>query len=47
MLQDETMDLHELAGLVKRDTCLTYRLLRLINSPVAPCGRRCNRCRRR
>jgi c-di-GMP-related signal transduction protein len=34
MLQDETMDLHELSGLVKRDTCLTYRLLRLINSPV-------------
>ena len=35
ILQDETMDLHELAGLVKRDTCLTYRLLRLINSPVS------------
>ena len=35
VLQDETMDLHELAGLVKRDTCLTYRLLRLINSPVS------------
>jgi len=34
MLQDDTMDLHELAGLVRRDTCLTYRLLRLINSPV-------------
>ncbi len=34
MLQDETMDLHELAGLVRRDTCLTYRLLRLVNSPV-------------
>jgi EAL and modified HD-GYP domain-containing signal transduction protein len=35
MLQDETMDMHELAELVKRDTCLTYRLLRLINSPVS------------
>ena len=34
LLQDESMDLHELARLVKRDTCLTYRLLRLINSPV-------------
>jgi len=34
MLQDETMDLNELAGLVKRDTCLTYRLLRLVNSPM-------------
>jgi EAL and modified HD-GYP domain-containing signal transduction protein len=28
------MDLHELTGLVKRDTCLTYRLLRLVNSPM-------------
>jgi len=35
MLQDETMDLHELTGLVKRDTCLTYRLLRLVNSPMS------------
>jgi EAL and modified HD-GYP domain-containing signal transduction protein len=35
LLQDETMDLHELAALVKRDTCLTYRLLRLVNSPVS------------
>jgi c-di-GMP-related signal transduction protein len=34
MLQDETMDLHELTRLVKRDTCLTYRLLRLVNSPM-------------
>jgi EAL and modified HD-GYP domain-containing signal transduction protein len=34
VLQDETMDLHELTGLVKRDTCLTYRLLRLVNSPM-------------
>ncbi len=35
LLQDETMDMHELAGIVKRDTCLTYRLLRLINSPLS------------
>lgn len=35
MLQDETMDLNGLAGLVKRDTCLTYRLLRLVNSPMS------------
>ena len=35
MLQDETMDLHELTRLVKRDTCLTYRLLRLVNSPIS------------
>lgn len=34
MLQDETMDLHEMTGLVERDTCLTYRLLRLVNSPM-------------
>jgi c-di-GMP phosphodiesterase len=34
MLQDEAMDMHKLAELVKRDTCLTYRLLRLINSPM-------------
>jgi EAL and modified HD-GYP domain-containing signal transduction protein len=34
LLQDEVMDLRELARLVKRDTSLTYRLLRLINSPV-------------
>ena len=35
MLQDETIDLHELTALVKRDTCLTYRLLRLVNSPMS------------
>ncbi len=35
MLQDETIDLNKLAGLVKRDTCLTYRLLRLVNSPMS------------
>jgi c-di-GMP phosphodiesterase len=34
MLQDESIDLHKLAQLVKRDASLTYRLLRLINSPV-------------
>jgi EAL and modified HD-GYP domain-containing signal transduction protein len=35
LLQSESMDMHELAGLVKRDPSLTYRLLRLINSPVS------------
>jgi EAL and modified HD-GYP domain-containing signal transduction protein len=35
LLQDECLDMRKLAELVKRDTCLTYRLLRLINSPVA------------
>ncbi len=35
LLQDEKFDLHELARLVKRDASLTYRLLRLINSPVS------------
>lgn len=35
MLQDETLDLHELTEIVKRDTCLTYRLLRLVNSPMS------------
>ena len=34
LLQNESMDINELAGLVKRDPSLTYRLLRLINSPV-------------
>jgi EAL and modified HD-GYP domain-containing signal transduction protein len=33
-LQDESVDMHELAEMVKRDTSLTYRLLRLVNSPV-------------
>jgi EAL and modified HD-GYP domain-containing signal transduction protein len=33
-LQEEAPDLRELAGLVKRDTSLTYRLLRMINSPA-------------
>jgi EAL and modified HD-GYP domain-containing signal transduction protein len=35
MLQDDTMDLHELTEMVKRDICLTYRLLRLVNSPMS------------
>ncbi len=34
MLHDESIDLHKLSKLVKRDTSLTYRLLRLINSPL-------------
>jgi EAL and modified HD-GYP domain-containing signal transduction protein len=38
LLQDESLHLHKLTELVKRDVSLTYRLLRLINSPV--CGMR-------
>jgi EAL and modified HD-GYP domain-containing signal transduction protein len=34
MLREDTIDLRELARLVKRDASLTYRLLRLINSPL-------------
>ena len=34
LLREDSIDLHALAGLVKRDASLTYRLLRLINSPV-------------
>jgi c-di-GMP-related signal transduction protein len=34
LLQDEAIDLQLLAHLVERDTALTFRLLRLINSPV-------------
>ncbi len=34
LLHNDPMDLHNLARLVKRDTSLTYRLLRLINSPI-------------
>jgi EAL and modified HD-GYP domain-containing signal transduction protein len=34
LLREESLDLPELARLVKQDTSLTYRLLRLINSPV-------------
>jgi EAL and modified HD-GYP domain-containing signal transduction protein len=33
-LNDEKMNLHKLTELVKRNASLTYRLLRLINSPV-------------
>ncbi len=33
-LQNETLNLRKLAELVKRDPSLTYRLLRLINSPI-------------
>jgi len=34
LLQDDSIDLQQLAQQVKRDTALTFRLLRLINSPV-------------
>jgi len=34
LMRSDSIDLHELAGLVKRDASLTYRLLRLINSPI-------------
>ncbi len=34
LLHEETLNLPEVARLVKRDASLTYRLLRLINSPV-------------
>ncbi len=34
LLQDESINLHKLTQLVKRDASLTYRLLRLINSPL-------------
>jgi EAL and modified HD-GYP domain-containing signal transduction protein len=34
LLRDESLNLHKLTQLVKRDTSLTYRLLRLVNSPV-------------
>lgn len=34
LLQDETIDPHQLALQVKQDPSLTYRLLRLANSPV-------------
>lgn len=34
LLNDDTLDLRKLTQLVKRDASLTYRLLRLINSPV-------------
>jgi EAL and modified HD-GYP domain-containing signal transduction protein len=34
LLQADPIDLHKLSRLVKRDTSLTYRLLRLVNSPT-------------
>jgi EAL and modified HD-GYP domain-containing signal transduction protein len=34
MLQDDSMDLLKLSALVKKDASLTYRLLRLVNSPM-------------
>jgi len=37
-LQRQNFDLHRLSLLVKRDAAITYRLLRLVNSPV--CGLR-------
>ena len=35
MLNQQPMDLHEVARWVKQDTSLTYRLLRLVNSPLS------------
>jgi EAL and modified HD-GYP domain-containing signal transduction protein len=34
LMRSETMDMRKLTGLVKRDASLTYRLLRLVNSPI-------------
>jgi EAL and modified HD-GYP domain-containing signal transduction protein len=34
LMESDSMDLHELTRQVERDTSLTYRLLRLINSPT-------------
>lgn len=34
MLREAPLDLYRLSGLVKRDASLTYRLLRLVNSPA-------------
>jgi EAL and modified HD-GYP domain-containing signal transduction protein len=34
LLREDTMDFEKLCGLVKRDASLTYRLLRLLNSPA-------------
>jgi EAL and modified HD-GYP domain-containing signal transduction protein len=34
MLRDDSIELHKLTQLVKRDASLTYRLLRLVNSPM-------------
>ena len=34
LLRDESIELHKLTQLVKRDASLTYRLLRIVNSPI-------------
>jgi EAL and modified HD-GYP domain-containing signal transduction protein len=34
LLQQDPLDLHQLSKLVKRDTSLAYRFLRLVNSPM-------------
>ena len=34
MLRDDSLELRKLTSLVKQDTALTYRLLRLVNSPM-------------
>jgi EAL and modified HD-GYP domain-containing signal transduction protein len=34
LLQQDPLDLHQLSQLVKRDTSLAYRFLRLVNSPM-------------
>ena len=34
LLRGDSIDLHKLSRLVERDTSLTYRLLRLVNSPI-------------
>jgi len=34
LMRSETMDMRKLTSLVKRDASLTYRLLRLVNSPI-------------
>jgi len=34
LLQQDPLDLPQLSQLVKRDTSLTYRFLRLVNSPM-------------
>ncbi len=34
LLRDETLDMKKMTQLVKRDASLTYRLLRLVNSPM-------------
>jgi len=34
MLHEDPLDLHQLSDLLKKDTSLTYRLMRLVNSPI-------------